>query len=179
MHLFLLVWFWGIQKKIVAWLVVANKYGLDKFIFNDLNSSPKTVINTFLDRVNSVDANRAELHYCGEGMSGGIDWHNSTTWYRSKYITFPQKCALETIMCAAFWPNCRVHAIKPDVSPLCGRCDRNELDTPLHSFWSCPANANFTDDAVTQTQCLIGLAEAHFQESAVYWCRGLIPLKEI
>ena len=32
----------------------------DKFILNDLNSSPKTVINTFLDRVNSVDADRAE-----------------------------------------------------------------------------------------------------------------------
>ena len=138
------------------------------FTLNDLDTSPKNVINSFLDRVNEVDANRAECHYCGEGMHGGIDWHNSTVWHRSKNISYAQKCALETIFCAAFWPNCRVHSIKPEVSPNCTRCNSGALDTPLHCFWSCPANANFSDDAVVSTQEYIALAEAFFQESAVF-----------
>ena len=68
------------------------------------------MINAFLDRVNSLDADRAELHYCGEGMAGGIDWHNTCAWHRSSHITFAQKGALETIFCGAFWQNCRVSA---------------------------------------------------------------------
>merc|ERR1711965_260158 len=149
------------------------------FVINDLSASPKAVINCFLDRVNQVDAARAETHYCGEGLSGGADWNNTTVWHRSKNISYAQKCALETIFCAAFWPNCRVHSIKPDISPICTRCNTGALDTPLHCFWSCPANATFTDEAVTSTQEHIALAEAFFQESACFWCRGIIPLSEI
>jgi hypothetical protein len=101
-------------------------------------------------------------------MAGGIDWHNTCAWHRSSHITFAEKGALETIFCGAFWPNCRVHAIHPHVSPLCARCDLGELDTPLHCFWSCPANAKIEDEAVSKTQSLIGLAEAYFQEAAAY-----------
>ena len=72
-----------------------------------------------------------------------------------------------------------MHSIKPEVSPICTRCNLGALDTPLHSFWSCPANANFTDEAVTSTQEYTALAEAFFQEAACFWCRGLIPLAEI
>ena len=65
------------------------------FTLNDLDTSPKYVINSFLDRVNEIDASRAECHYCGEGMSGGIDWHNSKIWHRSNSISYAQKCVLE------------------------------------------------------------------------------------
>ena len=147
------------------------------FIYNKSQNSGKTIINALVDRSNEIDAERAQCHYCGEGMEGGIDWDNSTQWYRSKDISYPQRCAFETIATAAFWPNLRVHQFKPEVSKFCDRCGGVALDTPLHCFWSCPANEQFVAEEVTSTQGLVAEAEAHFQDLACLWIRGLIPNK--
>ena len=128
--------------------------GETSYILNELNCSPNAIVDNFSYHVNETDANRAQIHYCGEGMAGGIDWVTSLAWHRSSHTEFSQKNALETIHCGAFWINCRVHSFSPHVSPICNRCTGNCLDTPLHCFWSCPANANLTDDAVVKTQGL-------------------------
>ena len=83
------------------------------FIINSKEQSTKTVINALIDRCNSLDAERAQLHYCGEGMQGGIDWDTTLHWHNSSKISYPQKCALETILAAAFWPNLRVAQFRP------------------------------------------------------------------
>ena len=108
-------------------------------------------------------------------MGSGIDWSLSTQRYRSKHISYPQRCGFETIAAAAFWPNLRVHQIKPEVSKFCDRCGGTELDTPLHCFWSCPANGKIEAEEVANTHRLIAEAEAHFQDLACLWIRGLIP----
>ena len=145
------------------------------FIYNKSQNSGKTIINALIDRSNSLDAVRAHCHYCGEGMESGIDWSLSTQWYRSKHISYQQKCGFETIAAAAFWPNLRVHQINPEVSKFCDRCGGTEIDTPLHCFWSCPANGTIEAEEVASTQGLVAEAEAHFQDLACLWIRGLIP----
>ena len=47
------------------------------------------------------DAERAQMHYCGQGMQGGVDWDTSLQCHNSSH-TYPQKCALETVLCS-FW----------------------------------------------------------------------------
>ena len=84
--------------------------------------------------MNETDADRAQLHFCGEGMAGGIDRVSSLARHRSSGIEFSQRNALETIMCGAFWPNLRVRQIFTHISPICSRCNQHELDTPLHFF---------------------------------------------
>ena len=130
-------------------------------IINSKEQSTKTVINALIDRL--LDAERAQMHYCGQGMQGGVDWNTTSQWHNSSLISYPQMCALETILTASFWRNLRVHQFRPDVCKFCDRCGGNEFDTALHCFWSCTANASIEDEAVAKTQSLVVDAEMHFQ----------------
>ena len=85
------------------------------FIINAKEQSTKTVINALIDRCNILDAERAQLHYCGQGMQGGVDWDTTLQWHNSSRISYPRKCALETIFTAAFWPNLIVNQFKSEV----------------------------------------------------------------
>ena len=67
------------------------------YILSDLNSSSKALINHFLDHVNETDADRTQLHFCGQGMAGGIDWTSSQV-----ALNFLRKMFLK--------PLCVVHA---------------------------------------------------------------------
>ena len=70
-------------------------------MLNEPEKSAKGIINALIDRSNEIDVNGAELHYCGEGMQGGIDWEMSLQWHRTKGISYSQKCAFETVAAAA------------------------------------------------------------------------------
>ena len=48
--------------------------------------SPETLICAAIDRLNSLDAVEAALHYGGNGMQDGIDYNNSFAWHKSKSI---------------------------------------------------------------------------------------------
>ena len=79
-------------------------------------------------------------------------------------------------MTAAVWPNLRVNQFRPEVSKFCDRCGGTELDTALHCFWSCTANASIEDEALAKTQSLVVDAGMHFQECACLWVQGIVPL---
>ena len=69
------------------------------YILNDLNCSQKAIITHFLDHVNETDADRAQLHFCGEGMAGGIDWVSSLAWHRSSGTLKPAlRCSLRLVL---------------------------------------------------------------------------------
>ena len=71
-------------------------------IINAKELSTKTLINALIDRCNILDAERTQLQYCEQGMQGGVDWDTTLQWHNSSCISYPQKCALETISTAAF-----------------------------------------------------------------------------
>ena len=50
-----------------------------------------------------------------------------------------------------------------------------EVETSLHTFWTCPANNNLTEEEVTSTQGLIPAAERQANIMPCFWLRGLMP----
>lgn len=106
-------------------------------------------------------------HYGSEGLVLPIDWPASL----SKLYTLKKQklnvlaACLLTVMAGACWPNHRVHSVKPEVSPICSRCEL-EVDTPEHFCWHCPT---------LDTQHLALRVDSIKPEyNQAFWCRGLI-----
>ena len=123
----------------------------------------------------------AAQHYDGKGIEQGIDWDITLRYIRGmrqdkkkRHDNYNAICTIETIMAAGCWPADRVSKINPLVSNICPRCNR-AIEDSLHTFWSCPANAEIDDDRVTNTQCLIGSAQEHAAEFPCLWLRGILP----
>jgi|OM-RGC.v1.026305269 hypothetical protein len=86
-------------------------------------------------------------------------------------LKYSLKCALETTMTGAFWTNERVHSIHQLVSPFCERCHVS-VDSPFHSFWECPCNANIQAKALQNTQKYIPKAKESIGVEDCLFFRG-------
>ena len=124
----------------------------------------------------------AAQHYDGKGIQEGINWDITLRHIRGlrqdkhkKHDNYNAICTLETIMCAGCWPANRVSSVNPLVANVCPRCNMAVEDS-LHSFWTCPANAEIDDHRVSSTQCLIHSAVQHSPEYPCLWLRGILPL---
>ena len=64
---------------------------------------------------------------------------------------------------------------EPDLAPAnCKRCV-GALETSLHTFWTCPANADILSKEVSSTQRLIKQAQEGFLLQPCLWVRGILP----
>ena len=139
--------------------------------------APHIVIRKLID---TAHRNRlytdAHLHHNGGGLKNGVDWDCTLSYHRTlkKPELYNQKCALETIMCAATWSNARVHDIHPEVQDVCQRCGAAN-DTDFHTFWQCPANENIESEAVSKTQHLACFASSAYLSEPCLWLRGILP----
>jgi len=136
------------------------------------------IVHALVDSYNKQSLVRAAEHYNGAGQADGLDF-NTTLAYNYSLKTskkFAHLAALETVQAAACWGNARVHEIHPEVSPLCSRCGL-EPETDLHTFWTCPCNANLEDEEVVSTQKHIPRAVAEAETFPCFWLRGLCPEK--
>ena len=77
-------------------------------------------------------------------------------------------------MCGATWPAQRVHAVFPNVAEICPRCG-TDVESSLHAFWQCPANASIESETIQKTQYLIQTAISKSLEEAAFWLRGILP----
>ncbi len=149
----------------------------DVWTLTDFSVSPDIVASAVIKAVCARDLVRASTHYNGKGIQHGIDYHNTMACTRSlKDSQYPLKCAMESILAAATWPEDRIHSIHASVSPICKRCGEPLCDA-LHVFWTCPANANIEDEEVTSTQNLISSAVSSSEEYPCMWLRGILPEK--
>ena len=85
--------------------------------------------------------------------------------------------ALETIQCAATWPNAKVSSIHPEVHPRCCFC--GELDDDLHAYWTCPRHEQSVEEDITNSQSLIQLAITEAATWPVFWFRGIVPSEAV
>ena len=136
--------------------------------------SPNVVASALIKAHFNTDLRRAASHYDGLGMLEGIDFHATMALMRSLSNYYSYKCALESILSAATWPNQRVHECYPHVSSICSRCG-SAPDTSLHCFWQCPENKNIDDEDVSRTQVLIPAAESGSLTHPCLWLRGILP----
>lgn len=58
--------------------------------------------------------------------------------------------------------------------PLSPRCGAADCDS-LHTFWTCPCNAEIDDEEVRSTQSLVPAAVEKAAEHPCLWLRGILP----
>ena len=87
-----------------------------------LDSSPRELIRILISDFNSRELIRASSFRNGIGIENDISWPFTLALHKKVNNDYPQKCALETILCGACWPNERVHSCHGDVPPSCSRC---------------------------------------------------------
>ena len=141
--------------------------------------SDNLILYALVDSSNHIQLQRASKHHSGERMQAGLDWNYTlqlNTYYKKK-LNYEKLNALETIQAAASWPNARVHEIHPHISPLCPHCQ--QIDTPLHSFWTCPRHANSDLEDVTESQHLVNKASDEYNTWPCLWLRGLFPKERV
>ena len=138
-------------------------------------SSPDLVANTIIKSYADLDLERAQAHYCGKGMGQGVHFPATLGLIRTfKASNYAEKCLLENILSASCWTAERIHSINPDYSPLCNRCGQHD-DSPLHCYWTCPANADIQHDDIIKSQHLINGACAGSVDFPCLWLRGILP----
>ena len=140
-------------------------------------SNCKTLVYALIKTAHARQLSRAAQHHDGLGIENGINWDYTLRYVRAlRKIPnlYSHRAALETIMSGACWPAARVASINPLFSSRCMRCGA-EVETSLHTFWTCPANNNLTEEEVTSTQGLIPAAERQANVMPCFWLRGLMP----
>ena len=143
--------------------------------FTGAKNSPQALASAITRDLLNKDLVKAAEHYNGKGIDKGIDFSATLSVLRSlKGNHYAFKCALETVISAATWPNARVAEAYPQVSPKCVRCGA-ENDDALHCFWQCPANNNIEEESVSSTQSLCGAAQAQVLTHPCLWLRGILP----
>ena len=81
---------------------------------------------------------------------------------------------MESIISASIWPADRINSINPLYNPQCPRCG-DMFETCLHTFWECPANHNFEDEDIINTQSLSSHAVQAAVDEPCMWLRGILP----
>ena len=124
---------------------------------------------------------RAELHYLGKGLSGGVCGQGLAAYMAGllRRGHTEEEAALRYAATAAFWPGDRVGAAFPNSDPSCPRCGA-ELETARHRFWGCPwiSTLEVGDDQghLGLEACLTTIAALDEAEAVpAFWCRGLVP----
>jgi hypothetical protein len=75
------------------------------------------------------------------------------------------------------WTEERLSLRCPDVavSNICRRCNIH-VETLIHRYYQCPANATYTCPEIEQTQHLCKRATERWNAETCFWSRGLVPL---
>lgn len=77
---------------------------------------------------------------------------------------------MECIITRSVWPGSRLAKFGED--GVCTRCRTREVETPLHRYWTCPANRDTQHPAVTDTQSWVDKAVSG---PPCLWQGGLLP----
>jgi hypothetical protein len=145
------------------------------WIMTGAKIAPDVVSRAINRCLTNIEMARAASHYNGEGLAQGMHYNATIAVLRSlddkKYNI---RCILETILSAATWPAERVHNAFPEFPSCCTRCGA-DVEDAMHCFWTCPANDNFPEDSVKNTQHLIRAAVAKGKDMPCLWLRGILP----
>ncbi len=121
-----------------------------------------------------VELVRADEHYDGKGIANGVDFNATLSLVRDSSSNYPFMCTLQSILSACMWPAERVAKCTSSLSPICPRCGL-DVESSLHCFWTCPANAHIEDCTVADTQSLVQSAVAYSTDEPCMWLRGILP----
>ena len=136
---------------------------------------PIFILHSLIKALFNVELHKAACGYDGAGMENGIDMDAKLALVRcSKSIDDPFKCTIESMLSATMWPTLRIHNVAPSLSTICPRCG-DHPESSLHCFWTCPANASISDEAVASTQCLKEKAVTASIDCLRLWLRGIMP----
>ena len=141
----------------------------------NLLDSPKQIITQLIPSYNMQQAKLASKHINGTGMERNVDWKVTLALIHSLKgkDDYAFRCALEAIISGSTWPNARIHEVNTSHSELCPRC--GVVDSDLHTFWLCPANANIDHSAITSTNKLAQTACVESEAFPCLWLRGICP----
>ena len=149
-----------------------------KWIIQSWAVSPDIVAAAISNSYFSNCLKSASLHHNGKGIENGVDVINTLRHPRSikdnTQCTQQYKAAMETVLVAGCWPAVRIASISPTYSKVCQRCGQADEDD-LHTFWTCPHNANNQHENVSQTQYLIPRAKLGSTTHPCMWLRGILP----
>ena len=130
-------------------------------------------------------AERIANSYRGAGVAGGVHWGETLAQYKQLQRTGEYRAAgiIDAIHQGAVWFGQRLAdcaLCRPESSyAKCAWCSihrgLDELDTPLHSLWTCPRHELDGREAVAKTQHLAPRATAEAASNPAYWFRGLLP----
>ena len=124
---------------------------------------------------------RAACHWSGNGLAEGVDTRLTlkacTDLLCPRHMSTVVRLlggALRCIMGGGWWDAARIGA-KLNVCQTCPWCGAAR-PTSAHVWWTCPALNNRTEDAICDTQDLVGTASTGIQEGIeCFWLRGLVP----
>ena len=178
----------GIMSNLISMLLKAN---WEPTAFNSWNHNglvwqltgaktpPDQVANAIIQSYASLELTRADSHYLGKGMKDGVHFRSTLSLLRSfPSSMFASKSLLENILSSSNWTADRIHSINPEYSNLCPRCNQH-VETPLHCYWTCPANCLIDDPAITKSQHLVDKAIAGQHAEPCLWFRGILPINYI
>ena len=114
-------------------------------IFTQLGKYFSAVLGITTGPPDAVKCNRystADSHLQGHAHNEPIfKFHDGTALIISSGQHFDDKCSVEPIMSGCCRTDPRINNIKSSFSAYCQRCSLHALDTDLHCYWECPANA--------------------------------------
>ena len=145
----------------------------DVWILNG-SISPDKCSSAVIKSMLSVELVRANEHCDGKGIANGVDFNATLSLVRNSSSNYPFMCTLQSILSACMWPAERVAKCASSLSPICPRCGQ-DVESSLHCFWTCPANAHIEDCTVADTQSLVQTAVACSTDEPCMWLRGILP----
>ena len=120
---------------------------------------------------------KASLYHCGKGLEQGADMVGETRHLRALRRVGKHREAgmLQALVTAGVWTAERAaQASGEEPQQCCLMCGEGP-DTEVHRYWSCPALASFTAEAVQRTQHLARQAIELAAEQPCLWLRGVLP----
>ena len=155
------------------------------FRLNSLSDNPAPLISDLIDSYNSPQFPRTAKHFEGGGLQDGVDWGATLQLLRSlrrnkrgKEPRWPEAfalsrvAALETLLVGASWPQTRVFAAYPSVSPVCRVCGLEDSDS-LHCFYNCDFVNTLDVSDIQDANHLIPLANQQSTDLPCLWFRGI------
>ena len=86
----------------------------------------------------------AAHHHNGKGLEHG--GHFAAIATQAAYLrsngSIELAGAIEAVATAADWTRDRIHEHNPGFDQICKRCSHGAIETSLHRYWTCPANAD-------------------------------------
>ncbi len=132
-----------------------------------------------IDSYNALQYKRASKHFDGNGIQLGVEWSSTLSLVYTlrkgwESVVICLQAALETVMVGAAWPQARIGDIFTDVTMACLLCGEPICDS-RHIHWNCPCVNSIEDEAISNSNLLVPMANEESEEYPCVWLRGLMP----